>query len=585
MKASLSRLFQMAGEYRGKMIGSVSFATLSVALGVAPLFIMYRVIAELLQGNASFQSTCTLAVIAGICLILKSVTFARATYMSHRVAYRILRNLRIQMAEKFVNLPLGFLTGRDSGALKKAMVDDIEKLELFLAHNIPETISSMAIPLFVTIFMFFLDWRMALALLCTIPVSLIAFAFMMRGYQPKMERYNRSMEHVNATIVEYIKGIAVIKTFNQTTRSFGKFRKAVSDYFNYTMEWFRESWPHMTAYYVLIAAGTVIVLPVGGYLYLGGTLELPVYILFLLISLGFSAPLIKLTEFMDGIAIVASCEENVDKILHEQQLETAENTSMPEAYDVSFSDVCFSYDKKEVLRDISFSLRQGSTTALVGPSGAGKSTVAKLIARFWDVSSGSVSIGGINIRDIEPEALMEIVSFVFQDVFLFNDSIMENIRIGRKGASDDEVVEAAKLAMCHEFIIKTENGYDTCIGDSGCKLSGGERQRISIARAILRDTPIVVLDEATAYADPENEDKIQESINNLTKDKTLITIAHRLSTIMHSDEILVFDEGCIAGKGKHQELLDSCSLYKNMWNAHIASMDWQFNVTGEESNV
>ena len=390
----MGRLFQMAGEYKGKMIGSVSLATLSVALGIVPLFIMYRVITELLQGNADFQSTCILAVLAGFCLILKSVTFAKATCMSHRVAYRILRNLRIRMAEKFVNLPLGFLTSRASGSLKKAMVDDIEKLEIFLAHNIPETISSLCIPLFVTFYMFSLDWRMALALLCTIPVSCIAFAFMMRGYKPKMERYNRSMEHVNGTIVEYIKGIAVIKTFNQTTSSFGKFRRAVHDYFNCTMEWFRECWPHMTAYYVLIAAGIVIVLPVGGYLYINESLGLSTYVLFLLISLGFSAPLIKLTEFMDSIAIISACEENVNRILNKTQLDSPIKSLLPESYDVQFADVRFSYEKKTVLKDISFSLCEGSTTALVGPSGAGKSTVAKLIARFWDVNSGAVSVGG-----------------------------------------------------------------------------------------------------------------------------------------------------------------------------------------------
>lgn len=256
----------------------------------------------------------------------------------------------------------------------------------------------------------------------------------------------------------------------------------------------------------------------------------------------------------------------------------------PITYDMKFSDIRFAYNEKEVLHKISLTAKQGDTTALVGPSGSGKSTIAKLIARFWDVNSGKITIGGIDIKDIKTESLMNIVSFVFQDVFLFNDTIMENIRIGKQGARDDEVIQAAKKAMCHDFILKTERGYETRVGTDGNKLSGGERQRISIARAFLRDTPIIILDEATSFTDPENEDKIQESINNLTQNKTLIVIAHRLSTIMHSEKIIVMDEGNIAGDGTHDELLGSSPLYKDMWNAHIDAMDWEFDIEGSREN-
>ena len=341
----------------------------------------------------------------------------------------------------------------------------------------------------------------------------------------------------------------------------------------------------MSAYFVLISSGTVIVIPAGAWFYSQGTLDLPSYILFMLISLGFSAPLIKLTEFVDSIAMIVNAEESVNEIIEEPELYRSDLNLVPEGCNIEFSNVGFSYDEDEVLKNISFSAEKNTTPALVGPSGGGKSTIAKLIARFWDVNSGKIMIGGVDIREIKQEELMNVVSFVFQDVFLFNDTIMENIRVGRKDATEDEIIEAARLAMCHDFIMQTEHGYNTLAGDGGARLSGGERQRISIARAILRNAPVIVLDEATAYSDPENEDKIQESINNLTKDKTLIIIAHRLSTIMHSDKIIVIDKGDLSAQGTHEELLESSSLYKSMWFSHIASMDWHLERSGEEANV
>lgn len=583
MIESIKRLFDMAGEYKQKMLLSVFLAMTNVIFGILPFFMIYKIIVEVMEGNAGFNSTGTLAVIAGCCLVLKVLAFSASTSLSHRVAYRILYNMRIALANKIADLPLGFLTARQSGTIKKVMLDDVEKLEQFLAHNIPETISSIIIPIFVALYMFFLDWRMALALLSTIPLSYAAFVFMMKDYDIKITEFSRATEHMNNTIVEYVKGMAVIKAFNQTTKSFEKYNNALDRYQKHVFDWFKACWPYMGIYFVIITANIIVVLPVGAWFYTSGSLELSKYILFMLIALGFSAPLIKLTEFFDGLALISNSEQRVNEILQEKELYKSQKNLKPDDYDIRVSNIRFSYDRTEVIKKISFHAKQGTTTALVGPSGSGKSTIAKLIARFWDVNSGQITIGGVDIKEIALENLMEIVSFVFQDVFLFNDSIKENIRIGRRNATDAEVIKAAKQAMCHDFIMKTEKGYETDVGDDGCKLSGGERQRLSIARSILRNAPIIVLDEATAFTDPENEDRIQESLNRLTKDKTVIVIAHRLSTIIFSEQIIVLNEGEIQNVGTHNELLKDSILYKSMWQAHINAMDWQFECKGDES--
>lgn len=584
MKESIFRLFNMAGDFKAEMIASVLLAILSVALGIIPFFILHRVVVDVMAGTADFKHTSLLAVTAGVCLMMSVLTFFRSTVISHRVAHRISFNMRLALAKKMADLPLGFVHKNASGALKKIMVEDVGQLELFLAHNIPETLSSLIIPAFIIAYMFFLDWRMALALLFTLPISYIAFLLMMKDSKVKIQEFNDAAAHVNGTLVEYVKGMAIIKTFNQTTTSFEKYCYSSTGYLNYVLEWFKYCWPYMSAYYVLINAGIIVVLPAGAYFYANGSLNTGTYILFMLIALGFSKPFLKLTEFTDSISMITLSEQNINNILKEKELYKTDLKLIPAAYDVKFSDIKFAYGEKEVLHKISFTAKQGETTALVGPSGSGKSTVAKLIARFWDVNSGQLTIGGIEIKEIQAESLMDIVSFVFQDVFLFNDTIMENIRIGKPGATDEEVIQAAQKARCHDLIVATEDGYETKVGTDGNKLSGGERQCLSIARAFLRDTPIIVLDEATAFASPDNEDKIHASINQLTKNKTVIVIAHRLSTIMQSEKIIVMDQGKIAGDGTHDELLESSPLYRDMWNAHMDAMDWVLDIEGGREN-
>jgi len=354
MIESMKRLFNMAGEFKWKMVLSVFLAMANVVFGILPFFMIYKIIVDIMGGNTDFNSISTLAVIAGVCLVLKELAFSASTSLSHRVAYRILYNMRIALADKIAGLPLGFLTERQSGAIKKVLVDDVEKLDQFLAHNIPETISSIVVPVFVTAYMFFLDWRMALALLSTIPLSYAAFVFMMKDYDVKMAEFSRATEHMNSTIVEYVKGMSVIKAFNQTTKSFGKYSKALDRYQKHVLDWFNAYWPYMSAYFVIMTANIIVVLPVGAWFYTTGSLDLGKYVLFILIALGFSAPLIKLTQFFDGLALISNSEQRVNEILQEKELYKSKKNLRPCNYDIKLSSIRFSYGQTEVIKKISF---------------------------------------------------------------------------------------------------------------------------------------------------------------------------------------------------------------------------------------
>lgn len=580
MKDSIVRMIDLAGGYKYRMIISVILAILSVGCGMIPFLIIPEIVMQFINSSYNIVYLRNLAIVVGFALVLKNVFFAYSTRESHKVAYKILYNIRIKIAYKLARLPLGFFTDKASGQVKKVMVEDVEDMERFLAHNLPETTSNFVIPLAVTIYLFTVDWRMAIAMLVTIPLAIIPFRQMMKGSSEKMDKYTNAKENMNKVIVDYIKGIAVIKAFNQTTNAFSKYKKSIYDYEMFVLSWYKSAWIHMSAYFVLMTTNLIVIIPVGVYLNLSGTLSIADFVLFLAISMGFTTPLIKLTEFFDGIIMVTESEKKVYEILKSDELYYSHKDTNIMNYSIEFKGVTFAYDKKDVVKNVSFFAESASTTAIVGPSGSGKSTLAKLIARFWDVNKGEIRLGGVNIKEIPIETLMNLVSFVFQEVFLFNVSIKENIRMGRLDASDEEIIKAAKQAQCHEFIMEKEKGYDTIVGDSGSKLSGGEKQRISIARAILRNSPIIILDESTSSIDPENEDKIQEALSNLTKEKTVFIIAHRLSTIIYSDRILVINKGNIEAQGSHKELLESCELYKQMWYTHIDSMEWEFEIGG-----
>ena len=575
MLESMKRLFGHASDYKKKMIGSVVLAIGSVAAGVFPYFIVHRLIVELIRENPGRKILVVYSVLIGLLLILKSVLFSWSTSTSHQAAYRILRNIRLALADKITKLPLGYVLERDSGVLKKVIENDVEELERFLAHNIPETISSIVVPVMVVIYLFTLDGGMAVSFIIFIPLAVLCYYLMMRGSKAKMKHYYNAVDKMNGVVVEYVGGMKEIKAFNQSDSSFTRYRNAIENYRHYVLVWYQSSWPLMSAYYVLLGATAAAVLPVGLIRSLNGTLEVTTLILFLLISLSFSAPLIKLSEFADGIILVIAAEQNIHGILSEPDMEIREHIEQPKDHNIEFHEVNFSYGEKPVLKEVSFIAKANESLAIVGSSGGGKSTIAKLMCRFWDVDSGKITLGGVDIRDLPVTVLMNQISFVFQDTFLFNVSLEDNIRVGKPEATTQEVIEAAKRAKCHEFIMKTEFGYQTLAGSAGGRLSGGERQRICIARAILKNAPILLLDEATASIDPDSEEEIQDALGELARGKTLIVIAHRIRTIMSFDKIIVVNEGHIEAGGTHLELLAISETYQRLYQAYATTESWK----------
>ena len=580
----LGILLSFAAPCRGKMAASVVLAILSVAGGFVPYLGVYQIIRLFLERQASGEG---LLFWCGVCLAgyaIKVAGYALSTMLAHVSAYTILEGLRLQAADRLMGAPLGEVDSRPIGAMKSTIVDRIEDIEPPLAHMIPELSSNILLPLVVAIAMFAIDWRMGLALLVTIPVALIPMAFGLRTYNKNYAAYMAANAHVNSVIVEYVEGIQVVKAFSQGERSYQKFAQAVSSFKAFTMDWYRCTWASMNLCLAILPTTLLGTLPMGIYLYQTGVLDPAQVTLCLMMALGIVTPLMSATAFINSMKSMQFAVKDTRELLDLPQLSQAERDMPLDGCSIQLKDVSFSYggsDGKEVLRHLNLTIPQGKFTALVGPSGGGKSTIARLAARFWDVTGGSITLGGRDIRELPLKQLSREISFVTQDNFLFDCSLKENIRLGRPGASDEEVFAAARAAQCEEFIGRLEYGWDTTAGDAGKQLSGGERQRIAIARAILKDAPIVILDEATAFTDPENEDKIQRSIMALSKGKTLLVIAHRLSTIQNADQIVVLEKGQIVDRGTQRELLSRCPLYQALWAAHIGAQTWAV-ISGEK---
>ena len=573
----LGILLSFAAPCRGKMAASVVLAILSVAGGFVPYLGVYQIIRLFLERQADWDG---ILFWCGVCLAgyaVKVASYALSTMLAHVSAYTILEGLRLQAADRLMGAPLGEVESRPIGAMKSTIVDRIEDIEPPLAHMIPELSSNILLPMVVVAAMFSIDWRMGLALLVTIPFALIPMAFGMRSYNKNYAAYMEANAQVNSVIVEYVEGIQVVKAFSQGERSYQKFAQAVSSFKAFTMDWYRCTWASMNLCLSILPTTLLGTLPMGVYLYQAGVLDPAQVTLCLMMALGIVAPLMSATAFINSMKSMQFAVKDTRELLDLPQLSQAEQDAPLNDCDIQLHDVSFSYggsDGKEVLHHLDLTIPQGKFTALVGPSGGGKSTIARLAARFWDVTGGSITLGGRDIRELPLKQLSREISYVTQDNFLFDCSLKENIRLGRPGASDVEVFAAARAAQCEEFIGRLEHGWDTAAGDAGKQLSGGERQRIAIARAILKDAPIVILDEATAFTDPENEDKIQRSIMALSKGKTLLVIAHRLSTVQNADQIVVLEKGQIVDQGTQRELLSRCSLYQALWAAHIGAQTW-----------
>ncbi|WRS27593.1 ABC transporter ATP-binding protein [Oscillospiraceae bacterium MB08-C2-2] len=572
-KTTIDWLKEWASPHKGGYITSVLLAVVGVACSIVPYFFISKVIVELIRGNKELSSYVHWIVLCAVFWVLRCVLLSISTTFSHKATFAVISEVRRRMTAKLARLPMGYILDTPSGTFKNIIVEKVDSIETILAHVLPEMTSNLLVPAAIVVYLLVLDWRMALAALVTLPIGLLCFMMMTRGYAAKFGNYVAKNKHLNATAVEYVNGIEVIKAFNQSAASYEKFSVAAQEAADSAINWMRDSQVYFSIAMAVLPATLVSVLPIGGLLYMHGTLSMEHFIQIIILSLGIMPPLVAAFSYTDDLAKITTVVSDIAHVLELPELiRPNKRISFPN-YSIALQKVSFGYGEQKVLDGVNLTIPAGSITALVGPSGGGKSTIAKLIASLWDAQSGSVTIGGVNIKDIPLEQLNHSIAYVAQDNYLFDDTIRNNIRMGRLSATDQEVEEAAKASGCHEFILRLADGYETIAGGAGGHLSGGERQRISIARAMLKDAPIVILDEATSYTDPENEAVIQRAVAKLIQGKTLIVVAHRLSTIVDSDQIAVVQDGKILATGQHNQLLEQCELYRGMWEAHIDAKD------------
>ncbi len=569
----LLRIWGWGKDDHGGLIRATISAFFGVALGMLPYYAAARIIVMMFSGEKDISSYLVWLGIGLAGYAARTVLYNLALSQSHKSTFSVLKTIRQKILAKLPRLPLGTVMDMSSGKMKQIIVDEVDGMETTLAHLFPEMTANIAAPLLILIYLFVLDWRMALLSLVTIPLGMLFMMSVMGAYKKNYAGAVKTTQEMNDTIVEYINGIEVIKAFNQGKTSYAKFADKVKANAVYYCNWMNKSLGGMSAGCAVIPATLITVLPFGWIFYSNGTLSLESFITIIILSLGIAGPLLSLMDFVDTLAQVGTTVSSVDELLNAEEQRHGEQRVTINSHDITVENVSFGYRDKEVLHNVSLELRSGTMTAFVGPSGSGKSTIAKLIAGFWDVKQGHISLGGYDLKSIPLNQLFEQTAFVSQDNYLFDETVRENIRMGKAGATDAEVEAAAKSAGCDEFIRGLEKGYDTVVGGGGAHLSGGERQRIAIARAMLKNAPVVILDEATAYIDPENEAVIQKAVAKLVKGKTVIVIAHRLSTITDADKIVVVKDGQIEAEGKHEELRESCPLYESMWQAHIGAKD------------
>lgn len=577
------KILGYTGTYRKFTYKAIAAMLTGMVMQVLPFLFIYQIIRPLLLHEAVSAGYVAWRVAAiALCTVLFAVFYIWGLALSHHAAYNTLKNLRISLQSKMENLPLGIIQEKGVGSVKKMFIDDIETIELPLAHAIPEGIANIAVPVLVFLGLFLVDWKMALLALAALPLGALAMMMMYKSGTGKMKDYYDAAHKMNRTIVEYINGMEVVKVFNRDGESYHRYENDIKSYRDFTLAWYKVCWPWMAIYQCLVPCVALFVLPVGAYLVLQGFSTLPNLALALCMSFGIGAPLLRVMSFFPNIARINFVVSNLEGMMAEEPLKQSEKPFSGEDHNVTFENVHFTYKTTEVLHGVNLHIPEGSLTALVGESGSGKSTLAKLMVHFYDVTEGTVKIGGQDLRDMSLEALNNQISYVAQEQFLFNMSLLENIRLGKPGASDEEVLAAAEKAQCNEFLNRLENGIHTLAGDGGKQLSGGERQRISLARAILKNAPIVVLDEATAFMDPENEEKMNAAIAEVIRGKTVIVIAHRLQSIMEADQICVLDSGSLVACGTHNQLLENCTIYQKLWNAAEASAHWKVSAAKKE---
>lgn len=572
----MKRLLQIAGQRKGLLFTSCILAVLHSVLSLVPYALVFYIIKELTKRVPDFSLTYSYVSYAIGAILISMLAFFLSGVLSHIAAFNILYGLRKTLTNKVGVLPMGYLSHRNSGAFKKIISDDVERIETFVAHQIPDFVKAVALPLLTISYLFKEDWRLALiSCLPLVVLALIMPLMLGKKNQHLTEKYHHSLEELSSGIVEYVRAMPVMKIFQQSAETFEKYGKKVYTFHRFVSDWIRHSSAPFAIFMSFASNAMLPVLALGLYLYFRQGVSLPTLLLFLILGTGYMRPLFVMSNMVMQLQLIEQGVQQIDAILTQPILPEEKTSEQPQNHDICFDQVSFAYETdRYVLEDISFTAKEGTITALVGPSGAGKSTVGQLLSRFWDVTKGRITIGGIDIREFPTEVLMRQVSFVFQDSFMFQQTMYENIRMGMD-KTKDEVIAAAKAAQLHDFIMSLSQGYETRFGQSGVHLSGGEQQRFQLARAILKDAPILVLDEATAFADPENEHKIQEAFAQLIRGKTVLVIAHRLSTITTADQIIVFEKGHINAVGTHSELLEHSPLYKRMWDAHNRAKEWK----------
>ena len=573
-RSAASWLAELAKGRYGEYALSVLTALLGVACSLIPYFIIIRLITALVNGTAELPRCLTLCAWMAGCWVLRYVLHSVSTSLSHHATFHVLANTRVRLLDKLATLPLGTVLDRSSGSYKNIIVERVDSIETTLAHLLPEMTTNIVGALAVLVLLFIEDWRMGLSMFIVLPLGILCFMSMFSGYNEKFQRTVTATKTLNDTAVEYISGIEVIKAFGQSRTSYAKFVSAAKEGADCFIDWMRSCIFGQSAGMAIFPSTLVGILPIGCLLSMNGSLAADQLISVIVLSFGVMQPLITAYSYTDDLAQLGTIVGEVADILEQEDLHRPGTAaSLPKDNSIQLKDVRFAYGEKEALHGVSLRIEPGTVNALVGPSGSGKSTIARLVASLWDVDSGSILLGGVDIRALPLQECTSRIAYVSQDNYLFDLSVMDNIRMGRKGATDEQVIAAAKKCGCHEFIMSLEHGYQTICGASGGHLSGGERQRISIARAMLKDAPIIILDEATSYTDPENEAVIQSALARLIQGKTLLVIAHRLSTVADADRIFVVEDGKIAAQGTQAELLEGCPLYRNMWEAHISVKD------------
>ena len=578
-RGTLGWIMEFAGSKKSSYVFSVLLAVCSVLCGFIPYVFMANVVRGLLEKTADMNYCLTQCLWMALFFVLNRLFHAASTTMSHKATFEVLANIRRKLTKKLARMPLGDVLDESSGTYKNIIVERVDSIETTLAHLIPEFTSNLIIPFVIFAYMLRIDWRLALLSLVTVPVGALFFMLMMRGSGESYQNTVVKTKALNDTAVEYIGGIEVIKAFGKAKTSYEKFVIAAQEGADCFIEWMRRCNVYQNAALVLMPATLLPLLPFGISFYMKGTVTASDFLMLIILSLGLITPFVVAASYMDDITKMGTIIGEVTDILEKRELVRPDiMMEKPKGTDIRLEDVHFAYKESEVLHGVNMVIREGTVNALVGPSGSGKSTIAKLIASFWDVGGGRITFGGVNIRQIPLDDYHKMISYVSQDNYLFDMSVMENIRLGNPEASDEQVMEAAEKCGCHEFILGLENGYQTICGGSGSHLSGGERQRISIARAMLKNAPIVILDEATAYTDPENEALVQRSVAKLVQGRTLLVIAHRLSTIASADQILLVSNGFVEASGTQEELLANSELYRKMWQAHIEAKEDEGNV-------